>query len=117
MLDTMAVKPYNGITKEAVPMTFWRKREKERMETVRPGPGLWWELPASTSAQKYAVTPEEERFFAAFHDALQNSRKSTFFKLTRMADGAISVRNDRGSQKKALTNPRFIAIIFMFSGL
>ena len=76
-------------------MTFWRKREKERMGTVRPGPGLWWELPASTSAQKYAVTPEEERFFAAFYDALQNSRKSTFFKLTRMADGAISVRNDR----------------------
>lgn len=47
---------------------------------------------STVSSEKYAITPDEERFFWAFEDALMEQGLSTYMSLTRMANGAISVR-------------------------
>ena len=46
---------------------------------------------STSSSEKYAITPDEERFFWAFEDALMGQDLSTYMSLTRMANGAISV--------------------------
>lgn len=46
---------------------------------------------STASSEKYSVTPDEERFFWAFEDALMGQGLSTYMSLTRMANGAISV--------------------------
>lgn len=46
---------------------------------------------STASSEKYTVTPEEERFFWAFEDALMEQGLDTYMSLTRMASGAISV--------------------------
>lgn len=47
---------------------------------------------SSESSRKYEVTPEEEVFFAAFDEALAQGHLIRHFSLTRMGNGAISVR-------------------------
>lgn len=39
------------------------------------------------------LTPEEAAFFSALDAALKAARKDTLYKITRMANGAISVQN------------------------
>ena len=51
---------------------------------------------STETARKYDVTPDEERFFSAFSAALRQAKKSEFYNLTRMSDGAISVRSQHG---------------------
>lgn len=51
---------------------------------------------STETSRKYEVTPDEERFFSALSVALRQAKKSEFFNLTRMANGAISVRSRRG---------------------
>lgn len=46
---------------------------------------------STASSEKYSITPDEERFFWAFEDALMEQGLSTYMSLTRMANGAISV--------------------------
>lgn len=46
---------------------------------------------STASSEKYSITPDEERFFWAFEDALMENDLDTYISLTRMANGAISV--------------------------
>lgn len=48
---------------------------------------------SSDAARKYKVMPEEERFFSALEAALSAGHKNGAYKITRMADGAISVQS------------------------
>lgn len=46
---------------------------------------------STASSEKYSITPDEERFFWAFEDALMENDLDTYISLTRMSNGAISV--------------------------
>lgn len=48
---------------------------------------------STDTARKYTVTPEEIVFFEALDTALHAAGKSTYYKATRMANGALSVQN------------------------
>lgn len=47
---------------------------------------------STDSARKYVTSPEEQKFFDGFREALVAANKSPYFKTTRMGDGAISVQ-------------------------
>ena len=46
-------------------------------------------------AKEYTSTPDEMAFFAALDAALKAAKKSPSYEVTRMANGALSVRSRR----------------------
>lgn len=55
---------------------------------------------SSDTARKYAVIPEEMAFFEALDVALHAAQKSTFYEVTRMANGALSVSSSKAYMGK-----------------
>ncbi len=47
------------------------------------------------TARKYSITTDEERFFSALEKQLKAAKKSPFYSVTRMANGALSVSSGR----------------------
>ena len=76
---------------------FWKKKKATQSSSpkspvVQVLDGVIY---STDTARKYSITPEETAFFEAFYAALQAARKSTFCKITRMADGSLSVSSSK----------------------
>lgn len=70
---------------------------------------------SSDTARKYEVTPEEITFFEALDAALRAAKKSTYYKVTRMANGALSVSSFKAYMGKIKLQGRTTWMQYMTS--
>lgn len=73
----------------------FKRAEKKAATIISTDDSFQPDRYSTASAQKYAVTPDEQYFFSELKSALTAAHKSSYISTTRLADGSISVNSRR----------------------